>query len=35
MNYAVLVFGIVVIVSGINYAFVGRKKFKPTVRKSD
>lgn len=35
MNYASLVFGIVVIFSAINYVFVGRKKFKPTLRKSE
>lgn len=35
MNYASLVFGIVVIFSAVNYVIIGRKTFKPTLRKSD
>jgi len=33
MNYAILVFGVVIVGAAINYAVSGRKKFAPTLRK--
>lgn len=35
MNYAVLVFGVVIVFSFVYYIFVGRHKFKPTLRKNE
>jgi len=35
MNYAILVFGVVVIGGLVNYFVSGKKKFEPTLRKEE
>jgi len=35
MNYAILVFGVVIIFSAVYYVLVGRKQFVPTLRKNE
>ena len=35
MNYAILVFGVVIIFSAVYYILVGRKRFVPTLRKNE
>lgn len=35
MNYAVLMFGTVIIFAGLYYAIVGRRRFNPPIRKEE
>ncbi|KAK4903071.1 hypothetical protein LTR49_026879 [Elasticomyces elasticus] len=35
MNYAILIFGVVIVFSAVYYILVGRKRFVPTLRKSE
>ena len=35
MNYAVLVFGVVILFSAVYYILVGRNRFIPTLRKNE